>query len=140
MNYLLDTNVVSEIRRSRPSPVVVHWLQSVAPDATRMSVLTVGELRAGAERLRIVDARQAERLDLWLQSVDTEFRDRVIPVTREVAERWGRLKASLAAGPIASIDLLVAATALVHGWTVVTRNVRHFEPTGVTLLNPFDDR
>jgi toxin FitB len=136
MSYLIDTNVLSEARRPRASTAVMSWLASTPSQAKYLSVLTIGEMRGGVERIRLRDPSQATVLESWLEGIADEFRDRIVPVDTRVAERWGRLNAPEPFGPI---DGLIAATALVRGWTVVTRNVRHFERSGVPVLNPFDD-
>jgi toxin FitB len=135
--YLLDTNVVSELRRARPDQRVAAWYASLAPDALYMSVLVLGEIRQGIERLRRRDETQATALESWLQTLKTAYGDRIVPVTTEVAEQWGRLNVP---DPLPYVDGLMAATAIVHDWTLATRNTRHVERTGVAVVNPFDDR
>jgi hypothetical protein len=98
------------------------------------SVLVVGEIRRGVERLRRRDTAQATLLDEWLSALEHQFADRVLPVTMEIAEEWGRLNVP---DPLPTIDGYLAATAKVHGLTIVTRNTRDLERTGVTLLNPW---
>ena len=136
MSYLLDTNVLAEIRKPRPQPAVAAWYEEAAADELFLSVLVVGEIQQGVARLRRKDPRQAAAYETWLGKLQREFADRVLPVTQEVALEWGRLSAG---NPPPVVDGLIAATALVHGLTVVTRNVADFEPTGVPLLNPFAD-
>lgn len=134
MSYLLDTNVLAEIRKPRPHPAVAAWYEEAGDDELFLSVLVVGEIQQGVARLRRKDPRQAAVYEAWLGKLRREFADRVLPVTQDVALEWGRLSAG---NPPPVIDGLIAATALVHGLTVVTRNVADFEPTGVPLLNPF---
>ena len=110
---------------------IVRLLLSANPDG-----LVVGEIQQGVTRLRRKDPRQAAAYEAWLGKLRHEFAGRVLPVSQEVALEWGRLSA---ANPPPVIDGLMAATARVHGLTVVTRNVADFEPTGVALLNPFEN-
>ncbi len=137
MSYLLDTNVLGEIRKKRPDPAVSAWYGGVDDDELFLSVLVVGEIQQGVTRLRRKDPRQAAVYAAWLKKLQREFADRVLPVSQDVALEWGRLSAG---DPLPVVDGLLAATALVHGLTVVTRNVDDFEPTGVPVLNPFESR
>ena len=135
MTYLLDTNVLSETRKRQPAAGVVGWIAATPPGRLHVSVLTMGEIEQGIARVRgRGDSHQASALDRWLRDVETGFEDRVIPVTLPVAAAWGRQQH---ARPLPVIDGLIAATAQVHGMTVVTRNVRDFELAGVPVLNPF---
>ena len=136
MKYLVDTNVISELRkRQRASPLVRSWIEERTPDELFLSVLTLGELRRGTERVARRDPASAIALRSWLDSTRTRFRDRIVDVDAAVADRWGRLGIP---DPLPDIDGLLAATALVHGMTVVTRNVHHIAPTGAPCLNPFE--
>lgn len=138
MRYLLDTNVVSEPRKPEPSPHVMAWLAATPAADKLISVLTVGELRKGAAQLRARGrAVTAAKLDDWIESALTTFSDRVIGIDQPIAEHWGRLQSG---DPLPAVDSLIAATALVHGWTVATRNTRHFERCGVPAVNPFTTR
>ena len=134
MLYLLDTNVISEVRRPRPNPGVVQWFDAVADADIRTSVLVIGEIRQGVERLRRRDPAAAEALDSWLGDVRSQFTGRLLPVDAPIAERWGALNAH---GPLPVVDGLLAATALVHELTLVTRNVADVARTGARTLNPF---
>jgi predicted nucleic acid-binding protein len=137
MSYLLDTNVVSEMTRRRPDQRVVRWLDSVPNTALHISVLTVGEIRSGVE-VRQPSAKK-ERLRLWLeQEIPAWFEQRLLPVDAAVADRWGRLVAA-ARRPLPAIDSLLAATALVYGLRLATRNVKHFELPGLELINPWGE-
>jgi predicted nucleic acid-binding protein len=137
LTYLLDTNVLSETRRPRPSAAVAGWIAATSPDRLHVSVLTLGEIEQGIARIRgRGDHRQATALEHWLSQVQAAFEDRILPVTLSVAGAWGRQQY---ARPIPAIDALIAATARTHGLTVVTRNVKDFMPAGVDVLNPFDD-
>jgi toxin FitB len=138
MSYLLDTNAVSEWVKPRPDPGFVRWLDEVDEDRTYLSVITLGELRKGAERL--ADGRRRDRLDRWLTGdLPGRFGGRVLPVDAIVADEWGRLlaRAGHAGSPVGGSDALIAATAKVHGLQIVTRNVRHFAATGVDVISPW---
>jgi predicted nucleic acid-binding protein len=134
VTYLLDTNVVSELRKPQPDAGLQAWLDEVPSQLTFLSVLVLGELRQGIERLRPRDALQALALERWLYGVVDEFEDRVLAVDSIVAEAWGRLNAG-AGLPV--VDGLLAATALVHGLTVVTRDTDPFERAGVPFVDPW---
>ena len=135
MTYLLDTNVLSETRKRQPAAGVSGWIAATPPDRLHVSVLTLGEIEQGIARVRgRGDRHQASALERWLRDVETGFEDRVLPVTLPVAAAWGRQQY---AQPLPVIDALIAATARVHGMTVVTRNVKDFELAGVQVLNPF---
>jgi predicted nucleic acid-binding protein len=136
VSLLLDTNVISELRKgSRAAVSVLEWFEGVAEEEIQLSVLVVGELRRGIERVRTRDARQAAALETWLRQVVREHAERILPVDSRVAEEWGRLTA-LRSGSV--IDTLMAATALVFGLVLVTRNTQDVAWTGVSCLNPFD--
>ena len=136
MKYLVDTNVISEFRkRHRANPLVRAWIKKRKPQELFLSVLTLGELRRGTERIERRDPTSAVALRSWLDRTRTRFRDRILDVDAAVADRWGRLGIP---DPLPDIDGLLAATALVHGMTVVTRNVRDIAPTGAPCLNPFE--
>jgi hypothetical protein len=134
VTYLLDTNVVSEIRRPRPHVGVQQWVESRAAEDMYLSVLVLGELRLGVERLRPRDPGQSESLERWLVSLEGRFADRVLAIDEPIAHAWGRLGA---ADPLPPVDGLLAATALVHGLTVVTRDTAPFERIGVPCLDPW---
>lgn len=135
MVFLLDTNVVSELRKRNADVNVLTWYEGVQSNQLYLSVVTIGEIRLGIERLRRRDSAQAELLEKWLGRLRVTYRDRIKPLDDEVAEEWGRLNVPDAM-PV--LDGLLAATASVHGWTLVTRNVRDIERCGVATLNPFE--
>lgn len=138
MTFLLDTNVVSEWVKPRPDPGVVRWLAEVDEDHTFLSVVTIGELRRGVERLP-TGARR-DQLARWLDGQLTDrFEGRLLSLDTEVAEVWGRLLARLDQNgrKVGVVDTLIAATAHCHALRVVTRNVTDFEPTGVPVVNPW---
>ena len=134
MTYLLDTNVLSELRTPNRHPAVGTWLASIRPEDMYVSVLTLGEVRRGIERLRPRDPAHALVFEAWLEEVRSVFADRVLVVDLPVAESWGRIGAS---DPVPSVDGLLAATALLHGLTVVTRDTAPFERIGVPYLDPW---
>lgn len=135
MSWLVDTNVISEVRKgARCHPAVAAWWAGVAEEDLYLSVLTLGEIRNGIERLRSRDAARASALEAWLAEVSAGFGDRVLPVDRAVAEAWGRLSAGRS---VPVTDALIAATALVHGLLVATRNARDVAGLGVEVVDPF---
>jgi predicted nucleic acid-binding protein len=135
VGYLLDTNVISELRKGRRAdPNVMSWFESVRDDQLFLSVLTVGELRRGVERILRRDPPSGSVLDAWLQRILATHADRIVPIDREAAEEWGRLNVP---DPLPVVDGLLAASAKVHGLTLVTRNVRDIATTGVDHLDPF---
>ncbi|HZN18702.1 MAG TPA: type II toxin-antitoxin system VapC family toxin [Micromonosporaceae bacterium] len=136
MAYLLDTNVVSELRKITPNLHVLAWRQSQRHAEAYISTLVVGEIRQGIERVRPRDPVQADALERWLVGLVPAYRDRILPVTVAIAEEWGRLNAL--PRPLPVVDGLMAATAKVHGLTFVTRNVSDVARAGVKLLNPFE--
>ena len=132
---LLDTNVVSELRKGdRADTNVRAWLSSTDSDALFLSVLVVGELRRGIELVRRRDSASATALDRWLTTVVRDYDDRILEVTADVAEAWAHMNVP---GPLPVIDSLLAATAHVHGLTVATRNTKDIARTGVPVINPF---
>ena len=135
MSYLLDTNVVSEARRPNGDGRVKGWMAARAPEELHVSALLIGEIRAGIERLRRRDPRQADVLDVWLHALQRDYAERVIPITSEIAEEWGRLNVP---DPLPVIDGLMAATARVRGLTLVTRNTGDVARTGVRVVNPWE--
>ena len=138
--FLLDTNVISEPKRARPDEGVIAWLSDQLLSDLHISVITVGELRRGIVRLQ--PGRRRDDLDFWLEDMILRYGERILPIDLDVTERWASLaEINRAAGRGSEMtDELIAATAHVHGLTVVTRNVRDFRPFGVTLLDPFAAR
>jgi len=131
---LLDTVVLSELRKARPNAGVVAYLKTQAADAIFLSALTIGEIEAGIESQRSQNPAFASELEQWLVMLELQFAPCILPVTPAIAKLWGRLCVQTGN---TGIDNLIAATALCHNLTVVTRNLKHFEPTGVRLVNPF---
>jgi predicted nucleic acid-binding protein len=134
--YLLDTNVVSELRKPRPHQGVVAWVQNASEENLHLSALTVGEIQAGIEITRDQDAPKAQEIEAWLDSIAETYN--VIPVDAHIFRRWAQLMHRRPDHHLE--DALIAATALVRGLSVVTRNVDGFKPFGVTLINPFTKR
>jgi toxin FitB len=135
VRYLLDTNVISEVSKGEQSDRNVNaWYETAQPDSLCISVLVIGEIRAGVEKLRLRRAQRAAAFERQLLLIIDLFADRIIGVDRRIAEQWGRLNARQRRP---AIDGLLAATALVHSLTIVTRNARDFAKTGVEVLNPF---
>jgi predicted nucleic acid-binding protein len=136
--YLIDTNVVSEIRkRDRANPGVVRFFDQARTneDAVYVSVITLGEIRRGIELIRHRgDARQARRLEAWLGLILKNYEEHILDFTHDEAQVWGRLRVP---HPENAIDKQIAATALTHDMTLVTRNTDHFQGLGIGILNPF---
>jgi predicted nucleic acid-binding protein len=132
---LLDTNVISEARKKRPDPYVLAWIASIRSADIFLSVLTIGEIRIGIERLRRRDPDRAADLSQWLAGLCAAYADRIVEIDTRVAEEWALLNVP---DPVRVIDGLLAATARCHGWTLVTRNTADLARTGVPLLNPFE--
>ena len=139
MNIILDTCVISELTRPAPHRRVAEWIRSQEEARLYLSVITVGEIRKGIERLP--NRRKRKRIEAWLNNeLRRRFTGRLIPISDEVAERWGleSAKADQRGTPLPVIDGLIAATGLVHGMTVVTRNTDDMRQTSVQLLDPWE--
>jgi hypothetical protein len=136
LSYLLDTNVISEVRKgARCTASVAAWWSKVNEDDLWLSALVIGEIRRGIELARKRDPQKATALETWLQDVVTGFDDRILTVDTKVAEEWGRLNALR---PLPIVDALLAATARVKGLTLVTRNGKDLTGIGVSIFNPFE--
>jgi predicted nucleic acid-binding protein len=131
--YLLDTVILSELRRPDRAAALVRWIGDKPADALFLSAVTIGEIERGIALQRSRNPDFAESLESWLLRTVRIYADRILPVDTPVARRWGQLSARIGHN---GADLLVAATALEHGFAVVTRNVRHFVPTGATIIDP----
>jgi len=135
MKFLLDTNVISEIRkRNRADPNVARWVAATPATEIGTSVIVLAEIRRGIEMKRRRDSRQAEALDHWFAQMRARLGDRVLAIDELIAETWARLSVP---DPLPLIDGLLAATAKVHGLTLVTRNTADIARSGISLLNPF---
>ncbi len=135
--YLIDTVVLSELRKPQRDARLTAWVARQRTTDLFVSVITIGEIERGISRQRATDPDFAAALAAWLDRVLTLYGERVVPFDLQIARRWGQLSAVLGND---SADLMISATALEHGLTVVTRNASDFEPTGVATLNPFDSR
>ena len=136
MTFLIDTNIISEVRKAeRCDPVVAAWWNGVSEDDLWLSPLVLGEIRKGVELARRRDPERAKALEAWLADVMSNFGDRVLPVDTAVAEHWGRMNAIR---PVPVVDALLAATARANDLTLVTHNVADLAGLDVKLLNPFD--
>lgn len=138
--YLIDTDVISELRKgARANAGVRAFFSDLAGDDAPhyLSVVTIGELRRGVEKIRHRgDVEQADLLEGWLLRVCADYAEAIVPLDEDMAQAWGRLRVPHPENPL---DKQIAATALVHDLTVVTRNTAHFAGTGVRLMNPFSD-
>ncbi len=136
MTWLIDTNIISEVRKgSRCHPSVAAWWSSVEDRDLFLSALTIGEIRKGVETLRVRDPDRARALEAWLRAIVQAFGPRILDVDGAVAESWGRI-AAIRSVPV--VDALLAATASMHGLVLVTRNATDAAGLGVRLLNPFE--
>lgn len=135
MSFLIDTNIISEVRKGpRCDRHVAAWYESVRDGDLHLSVLVLGEIRKGVELARPKDPAKARVLATWLANVEAAFGERILPIDGRVADEWGRMSAER---PIPTIDGLLAATAKVHGMTLVTRNAPDVAGLGTKVLNPF---
>ncbi len=134
MNYLLDTNVISETRRKRPDQGVLAFIKQSAASSLFVSVLSLGELIKGAALISKRDPEQGQALHDWIIGIRAEFQDQMIGIDGAIAEIWGRMSSER---PLPVIDGLIAATAQARGLVLVTRNIRDFEDLGITLINPW---
>ena len=134
--FLIDTNIISEVRKgARCDSRVAGWYAGIEDAGLYLSVLVTGEIRKGIESARPRDPRKAEALEHWLQEVERVFAERILPIDARVADLWGRMSALR---PIPVIDGLLAATAKTYGMTLVTRNSSNVEGLGANVLNPFE--
>lgn len=136
MTFLLDTNILAELRKGRRANASVRsWFEALDPDAIRLSVVTLGEIRLGIENVRRRDPSAAGVLERWLTRLTRDYADAILPIDAAVADEWGRMNVP---NRLPVIDGLLAATAHVHGLTLATRNVRDLARTGVDVVNPFE--
>jgi hypothetical protein len=135
LNWLIDTNVLSELRRPQPQPAVLDWFEKHPRRTLYLSVLTLGEIRKGIAKMPPGQRRDA--LDHWLeQDLAVYFSGRLLPVDAATADAWGQLSARVQR-PLPAIDGLLAATAIRHGMSLVTRNTHDFEDLGLSVINPW---
>jgi predicted nucleic acid-binding protein len=135
VSYLLDTNILSELRKKEPNKNVAAWFLDVAVEELYLSPLIVGEIYQGIARLRHRnDEAQASQLEEWLNQLLRVYETRILPLNLDIMETWGTLNVP---DPLPAVDGLLAATALVHDFTLLTRNTRDVKRTGAKLLNPF---
>lgn len=135
MSFLIDTNIISEVRKHGScDPNVAAWYASIDDTDLYLSVLVMGEIRKGIALAERSDRAKASALEAWLNTVDAAFRERILPIDRAVADEWGRMSA---VRPIPVIDGLLAATAKVHRMTLVTRNHADVAGLGAVVVNPF---
>ncbi len=131
--YLLDTNVVSELRKPKPHGAVIAWIRAIPDDQLFVSALTLGELQAGAERTRRQDREKAEAIDAWIDELSEAYE--IIPIDASMFREWARLMEGRSDHLLE--DAMIAATARVRGFIVATRNVRDFKDLAVEVFNPF---
>jgi predicted nucleic acid-binding protein len=138
VKYLIDTNIISEVRKGKRCDAnVARWYEKIEDASLYLSVLVIGEIRKGIEKIRFKDAVQANAIENWLVAVDKAFGERILPVDRAIANEWGRLNASR---PLPVIDGLLAATAKIHRMTLVTRNTANIDDLGVHIFDPFEPK
>ena len=137
MNYLLDTNIISEIGKGpRCNARVASWYDSIEDAEIYLSVLVLGEIRKGLERARRSDPSRARVLENWLADIESSFAERILPIDQAIAGEWGRMSAKRS---VSTIDALLAATAKVNSMTLVTRNTADVADLGAEFLNPFEE-
>jgi predicted nucleic acid-binding protein len=138
VKHLIDTNIISEVRKgAKCDPHVANWYQSIDDADIYLSVLVVGEIRKGIERARRNNPAQARALEVWLIKVVRSFAERILPIDQAVADEWGRMSAKRS---LSTIDALLAATAKVHEMALATRNISDVINLGVRVVNPFEQR
>jgi len=135
IRYLFDTNAISETRRKMPDTGFAAFLEKIGDAPIFISVLTLGELRKGVAKKRRADTIAADALGVWVNGIESRFAGNIVPVTGDIAQVWGELTADR---PRSAVDTLIAATAIVHGLTVVSRNVTDFEDLPVRLVTPWE--
>jgi predicted nucleic acid-binding protein len=136
VNYLIDTNIISEIRKGeRCDSHVAAWFALIDDHDIYLSVLVLGEIRKGVERARRTDAAQARAFEKWLSTIKESYGERILPIDQMVADEWGRMSAIR---PVPTVDTLLAATAKVHRMTLATRNVADVTGLGADVMNPFE--
>ena len=134
MPFLVDTDILSAIRRKQRDPNLEKWFRSIHSEDLYLSVVTIGEVERGIIQQQRINPNFADDLQRWLDTILQRYEKRILPLSVSIARRWGQLSGELGHN---SADLMIAATALQHNLTVATRNTRHFEPTDVSLINPY---
>ena len=134
MSYLLDTDILSAIRRKQRDPNLEQWLRTINSTDIFLSVVTLGEVERGITQQRLINPTFAGDLERWLDTILLRYEQRILPLSVNIARRWGQLSAEIGNS---SADLMIAATAIEHNLIVATRNTRHFEATKVSLINPY---
>lgn len=135
MRYLLDTNIVSELRRKIPNANVVEWFQEINHEHLYLSCLTIGELKFGAQKKLKSDLTQGQLLIKWTDALVNAYDEQIIDIDIAVCEEWGNL---LTIDGSNAIDSLLAAQSIIHNMTLVTRNIKHFQMFNIKLINPFE--
>ena len=134
MSYLLDTDILSAIRRKQGDPNLEQWLRTINSTDIFLSVVTLGEVERGITQQRLINPNFSEDLERWLDTILLRYEQRILPLSVNIARRWGQLSAEIGNS---SADLMIAATAIKHNLIVATRNTRHFDATKVSLINPY---
>jgi toxin FitB len=137
MSYLLDTNIISELIKKTPHPSVLKWIDTTDNDTLYISVITLGEIRKGISGIQ--DLKRQEKISHWLDiELPAYFEERILDIDTKVADMWGRLQSKKKGYILPAIDGLLAATAHVHGFTLVTRNTKDFIHTSIEMINPWE--
>ena len=137
MSYLLDTNIICEVVKPKPTPCVLDWLNTIPAENVFLSVLTLGEIRKGIEKIN--DLKRREFIRHWLENdLPLYFSDRILSIDIKVADQWGRLQSNLKGNVLPTIDGLLAATALTHQLRLVTRNQKDFTMCPLEVINPWE--
>ena len=138
MSYLLDTNVISELVKQTPNPIVLNWMDSIDNEKFYISVITLGEIRKGAEGIQ--NPERLEKISHWLEiELPAYFEERILNIDAKIADSWGRLQSKNKGYILPAIDGLIAATAYVHNLTLITRNTKDFINASIALINPWEN-
>lgn len=138
MSYLLDTNVISELVKQTPNPIVLNWMDSIDNEKFYISVITLGEIRKGVAGIQ--NPERLEKISHWLEiELPAYFEERILNIDAKVADSWGRLQSKNKGYILPAIDGLIAATAYVHNLTLITRNTKDFINTSIALINPWEN-
>lgn len=138
MSYLLDTNVISELVKQTPNPIVLNWMDSIDNEKFYISVITLGEIRKGVAGIQ--NPERLEKISHWLEiELPAYFEERILNIDAKVADSWGRLQSKNKGYILPAIDGLIAATAYVHNLTLITRNTKDFINASIALINPWEN-